>query len=156
MNFSASYDRNGEMDSAFPEPGSNQIELALEDLSHKEKETLIALLTSKSDTEAIAKSPVGKTQYYAYKKKLQPIKEKLSNELTLEALRLLKANSIDAAEVLTSLLKSYNQNVKLKAAVEVLDRTVGGKPEIVNKQITQIGIIGVTQEDLQKLVEPED
>jgi len=138
------------------EPRPNETELALENLSHKEKSTLIALLTSKSDTEAIGKAPVGKTQFYEYKKKLQPIKEKLSNELTLEALRLLKAKSIDAAEVLTGLLNSYNQNIKLKAAVDVLDRTVGvRKPEVISRQITQIGIVGVTPEDLAKLTEPE-
>src|SRR3989344_714459 len=138
------------------EPRPNETELALENLSHKEKSTLIALLTSKSDTEAIEKAPVGKTQFYEYKKKLQPIKEKLSNELTLEALRLLKAKSIDAAKVLTGLLNSYNQNIKLKAAVDVLDRTVGvRKPEVISRQITQLGIVGVTPEDLAKITEPE-
>ncbi|MFH1863950.1 MAG: hypothetical protein ABIJ85_03530, partial [bacterium] len=103
-------------------------------------------------------APCGKTQFYKYKKQLQPLKEELIRQLTLKALEVLQGNAIKAAEVITGLLENNNPHIRLPAAREVLDRTVGQpkKQETFNQNITQIGIIGVTNEDLRRLVEPSN
>lgn len=135
----------------------NESELQWESLSDKQKGVLIAMLIAKDDKEAIDLSPVAKTQYYKYKKDLASYKELVVNEITKKALQVLQGNSIRAAEAISDMLDSHNLNIKYKAAVEVLDRTVGQpqKQQVEKPNITMLAIQGITQKDLQMLTEPE-
>lgn len=134
----------------------NQTEPVWDKLGDRERSVLLAMMVSQNDTDAIKISPVGKTQYYRYKKILEPLKKELALCITKKALETLQGNAIKAAEVMVGLLDNYNPNVKHAAAKEILDRTVGQpkKQEIVATSITQIGIIGITKDDLNRLVEP--
>lgn len=94
-------------------------------LTDKEKITLLAMLAAKSDAEAIQLAPVGKTQFYAHKKKLEAYKQQLINGLLGKTLEVLQANSIKAAVTLTDLLDSPNPKIRKEAAESVLDRSIG-------------------------------
>lgn len=136
----------------------NENEPRWDDLSAKERDTLIAMLVSKNDSEAIRLAPVAKTTFYALKRRLSPLRKTLSMQVSAKALEILQGNSIKAAETLTKLLDSHHLATKRRVAEQILDRTVGQpkKQNQINTQITQIGIVGVTKEDLLKLTEPPE
>lgn len=130
--------------------------LQLDQLNDKERGVLIAMLTSETTKEAIKKSPVKRSQFFKYKKRLLPLKEELSRQITAKAVEILKGNASKAAGALVELLDSHNQNVKHRAATEVLDRSVGQpKKNIENQNITVIGIQGIEKKDLLPLIEPQ-
>lgn len=130
-------------------------------LSDKEKLVLLALLMSKSDTEALKRSPIKKTQFYEYKKRLEPIKKKLITELLAKAMEIIQGNTIKAAEVLAQELDHPNEKIRQQAAETILDRAIG-RPNIsiqqtyVNKPRLDFKIIGVSQEKIDALFKPDD
>lgn len=130
-----------------------------ESLTDKERKTLVAMLVAKSDIEALKLAPVGKTQFYAHKKKLEPYRQQLINGLLGKALEVLQANSIKAAETLTEMLNSPNVQTRRAAAESVLDRSVG-KPHTTEQQqpiksLQPLIMIGVPQEKLARLFIPK-
>jgi len=145
------------MDRALIEPKVNQTELLWDNLADKEKSVLVAMLVGKTNAEAVKLAPVRKTQFYRYKKRLEPLKRQLATQISAKAVEVLQGNAIKAAEVITGLLDNPHPKIRGDAAVEVLDRTVGQskKQEIINARITQLAIIGVTQADIERLIEPE-
>lgn len=144
------------MDGALIEPEVNHTEPLWNNLTDKEKSVLVAMLVGKTNAEAIKLAPVGKTQFYRYKMKLEPLKDQLISQITGKAVEVLQGSAIKAAEVLVDLLNSPGPKIRADAAVEVLNRTVGQakKQEIINARITQIGIIGITNDDIKRLTEP--
>lgn len=137
----------------------DKTELQWGSLSDKERQTLLAMLTSKDDAEAIQRSPVGKTQFYAHKKKLEPYKQELVNGLLGKALEVLQANSIKASERLVELLDSPHPKTRQLAAESILDRSIG-KPTATEHtqpkpQLTPIVLVGVPQEKLDRLFIPK-
>lgn len=124
-------------------------------LSVKEKLVLVAMLTTNSDVEAIKTSPVKKSQFYEYKKRLLPIKKKLVAELLNKAIENLQGNTLKATKVLEDQLESRSETIRLKVAESILDRTIG-RPNMaettrpVNKSIN-FHIIGVPQEKIDRL-----
>jgi hypothetical protein len=136
----------------------NGSELKWDDLTSTEREVLISMLISKNDTEAIRLAPVAKTTFYALKRRLRPLKDTLSVQVSAKALEILQGNSIKAAETLSKLLDSNHIPTKRRVAEQILDRTVGSpkRQEQINAQITQIGFVGVTKEDLLSLTKPPE
>ena len=105
------------------EPNINELNWDI--LTDKEKITLLAMLAAKNDAEAIRLSPVGKTQFYVHKKKLEAYKQQLISGLLGKSLEVLQANSIKAAETLTELLDSPNPKIRKEVAESILDRSIG-------------------------------
>jgi len=140
------------------EPEANESGQNWDNLNNREREVLIALLTSKNDIEAIQKASIGKTRYYELKKKLSPVKEQLVLEIGNQALQTIKGSSLKAARVLTQLLDSNNPNIKMKVAEQILTRTLGETPrqEVARPNITVIGIQGITEKDLWRLTQPAE
>lgn len=139
---------------------SDKNEPVWDSLSSKEKLTLLAILTSKNDEEAIKRAPVSKTQFYSHKKKLEPFRQKLVDDIIGKAVEVLRANSIKAAERLTELLDSPNAKVRQQAAESVLDRSIG-RPNVAEQQQTQrplpsLVLVGVPQSKIDRLFVTEE
>lgn len=139
------------------EPDQNGI--IWDTLSDKEKLVLLAMITSNSEKEAIEKSPVGKTQYFVYKRRLDPIKDQVIDSMLMKAYEVLKGNTMKAAEVLSEQLDSPKDSVRYKAAKSILDRVVGRPRQ--TQQVHQTAkmqnfyLIGVDQKKIDKLFEPQ-
>lgn len=136
----------------------NQNDTPWDTLSDKEKLVLLAMLRAKNDKEAQQFSPVKKTQFFAYKKKLEPLKKQLAEQVLTKTIEILQGNSLRAAETLSELLDSSNPKTRQLAAEAVLDRTIG-RPKIAIQQntvnITPIQLIGVPQEKIDALFIPK-
>ena len=137
---------------------ANQTELQLASLNSAQRQALLAILTSSSDQEARTKVKIGKTRFYQIKRQLEPYLKELAVEITEEAVQILKANSVRAAQELTMLLGSQNDKIRLAASESLLDRTVG-KPHVAIRQtnvsISKIELIGVPQEKIDALFIPK-
>lgn len=138
---------------------SDKTELQWAVLSDKERQTLLAMLTSKDDAEAIQRAPVGKTQFYAHKKKLEPYKQQLISGLLGKAREILQSNALKASERLVELLDSPNPKTRKEASESILDRAIG-KPHITEqqqaqKQLEPLILVGVPQEKLDALLIPK-
>jgi len=136
----------------------SELNVNWESLGSKEREILIIMLTSSSDSEAISRCPVGKTRYYQLKKRLSPIREQLAIEVGRKALETIRGSSLEAANTLVKLLNSRNENIKVKAAEQILDRVLGTsqKQFAERPNITILGIRGISDEDLNKLTQPPE
>lgn len=93
-------------------------------LSPKQIQTLVAIMTTRTDAEAIEKSPYSMTYFYEIKPKLMKYKQWYLEKQLEKATTILQEATPDAAEVLAKQLKETNKNevLKNKAANDVLDR----------------------------------
>lgn len=93
-------------------------------LSQKHIQTLVAILTTKTDKEAIELSPYGERHFYEIKPALLKYKQWYLEKQLEKATTILQEATPDAAEVLAKQLRETNKNeiLKNKAANDVLDR----------------------------------
>lgn len=83
-------------------------------------ETLLALLTTNTKTEACKKLNIGRTALYARIDKYGL--NTFLDTLPSHALGVLQQGGIEAAENFVNKLKSYNESISMDASREILDR----------------------------------
>lgn len=98
----------------------------LSPLSPKQVQTLLAIVTSLTDIEAIKKCPYSETQYYRLKPKLIKYRDWIMEKSLEQAQDILKIASPEAALTLYKGLK--DSRAKYDNAKAILDRS-GGVPE---------------------------
>lgn len=102
----------------------------LDNLSAEELAYVYERSTTHKDATAYKAAGISKSTFYerydeTRRDELNDLAFQIRKERTLLANRELIAKAQDAAQVLTKLLTDENPNVKLKAATEILDRTMG-------------------------------
>ena len=102
-----------------------------------------------SDAQAIRQSGVPKATFYSWSKEerdhLNEIAQKIKRNITLRMIAKLEESGEDAVDALLTTLKSRNENVKQKAAIEVIDRILGKPIQSTKTDITSGGeVIRIT------------
>ena len=94
-------------------------------LSAKQVQTLIAIISTNSDIEAIKVSPYKESHFYRLKPMLLKYKEQYLNNSVTQSLDMLKALSPKSVQVLGEQLdEKRNGQLRNKAANDILDRVI--------------------------------
>ncbi len=119
----------------------------LPQLSPKQVQTLMAMLSSSSDAEAIKKCPYSEAQFYRYKPLLMKYKEHYLNQSLQQSVDMLKALSPRAVYELGEELNHRDTRIKNKAANDILDRAIPKRPDVA----VQVNNYQVSEEQLDRL-----
>ena len=106
-------------------------------LDKKAQETLVAILTSKTMTEAAEKLSIDRTTLY--KRIARYNLDEFIDEIPKQALMTLKMGSVRAASELISEVEHRRVDVRQKAATEILDR-VGVGAKVRNQTNVQVNV----------------
>lgn len=99
--------------------------MSLPPLKPKQVQALVAMLTSDTDEEAIAKGPYAHAQFYRLKPALVKYKEWYLNKQLEETVTRLKTLSPKSVKVLGEQLDNKrNEQIRNKAANDILDRVL--------------------------------
>ena len=114
-------------------------------LTPKQRRAIAAILTTRNYEEAMTAARVSRQTFYNWMK--QPhFKAELDrqlNELTDVAFNQLKGAAGDAVQTLRTLLNSESENVKLRAAQDIIDYTIKAR---------ELGDISARLDELERLV----
>ncbi|MGE5445183.1 MAG: hypothetical protein ACM3SR_11385 [Ignavibacteriales bacterium] len=100
-------------------------------LSPKQAITLMAIISTTTDDEAIARCPYSRSQFYRLKPQLIKYKETYLNQSLQNSLDMLKALSPKAVGVLGDQLDlKRNEQVRNKAANDILNQAIGKRETI--------------------------
>ena len=107
-----------------------ELRVELDRLDEKQLAYVIARSKCVSDAKAIEDSGVSRSTVYrawdeATRAKLNELAQRFKRETAAQVLMVMQENAITAAEAIAGLIKSRNENVKLKASQDILDRVVG-------------------------------
>ena len=102
-----------------------------------------------SDAQAIRESGVPKATFYCWPKeerdKLNELAQKIRRNVALRMIAKLEDAGEEAVDTLIKTMKSRNENVKQRGAVEVIDRILGKPTQSVKADVTNsVEIIRVT------------
>jgi len=101
----------------------------LEQLNERQRAYVIARSKSNSDSQALKEVGISPATFWRWDKelrdKLNDIAQRFKTEVAYRVLMKLQDNAEDAAGAIVGLLKSRNENVRIKAAQDILDRTIG-------------------------------
>jgi glutamyl-tRNA reductase len=130
----------------------NNLRTELDHLEDARLEYVMARSKVNSDAQAIRQSRVPKATFYSWSKEerdnLNELAQKIKRNITLRMIAKLEEAGEDAVDALLTTLKSRNENVKQRAAVEVIDRILGKPTQSVKNDITSGGdVIKITIKD---------
>lgn len=98
-------------------------------LDDRELAYVIARSKAVSDSKALKDSGIASSTFYGWeesrREKLNELAQKFKRETATRVLMIMQDNAERAAKTVTNLMDSRNENIKLKASQEVLDRSVG-------------------------------
>lgn len=98
-------------------------------LDDRELAYVIARSKAVSDSKALKDSGIASSTFYGWeesrREKLNKLAQKFKRETAMRVLMIMQDNAERAAKTVTNLMDSRNENIKLKASQEVLDRSVG-------------------------------
>jgi len=98
-------------------------------LDDRELAYVIARSKAVSDSKALKDSGIASSTFYGWeesrREKLNELAQKFKRETAMRVLMIMQDNAERAAKTVTNLMDSRNENIKLKASQEVLDRSVG-------------------------------
>lgn len=98
-------------------------------LDDRELAYVIARSKAVSDSKALKDSGIASSTFYGWeesrREKLNELAQKFKRETAMRVLMIMQDNAERAAKTVTNLIDSRNENIKLKASQEVLDRSVG-------------------------------
>ena len=101
----------------------------INNLDDRELAYVIARSKTVSDNKALKESGIPSSTFYGWeelrREKLNDIAQKFKRETAMRVLMIMQDNAERAAKTVTNLMDSRNENIKLKASQEVLDRSVG-------------------------------
>ncbi len=116
-------------------------------LRPKELLTLLAMLETNTDAEAIAKCPYSESQYYRLKPKLEKYKSQYLTAQVDKAAGIIKANAPKAAMELAKELNERTPQMRNKAANDILDKALPKqKSDGPNVQVNVQNVIGKQKE----------
>jgi HEAT repeat protein len=134
----------------------NSLRTELDQLENQRLDYVMARSRVNSDAQAIRESGVPKATFYCWDKaerdNLNELAQKIKRNVALRMIAKLENAGEEAVDTLLKTLKSRNDSVKQRAAVEVMDRLLGKptqKQEISGKD-NEPFVINV------KLVEEDD
>lgn len=130
-------------------------EINLPPLSYKQTLTLMAMLSSNTDDEAISKCPYARSHYYRLKPQLMKYKEMYLSGFLGKSLDMLKALSPKAVQELGEELENRDVRVKNKAANDILDKVIPKKEQQTNVQVNVRPILGGTAKEVLEGYEDE-
>lgn len=98
-------------------------------LDDRELAYVIARSKAVSDSKALKDAGIASSTFYGWeesrREKLNELAQKFKRETAMRVLMIMQDNAERAAKTVTNLMDSRNENIKLKASQEVLDRSVG-------------------------------
>jgi len=101
----------------------------LEQLEDRQLAYVVARSKCFKDADALKEIGLSKNTFYKWdaseRKKLNELAQRFKHETAMRVLMKLQDHAEEAVDVITGLMKSRNDNVKLKSAQDVLDRSVG-------------------------------
>lgn len=101
----------------------------LNNLDEREFAYVIARSKFNSDNKAIKDCGISSSTFYSWeeskREKLNGLALQFKRETAMRVLMIMQDNAERAAKTVTNLMDSRNENIKLKASQEVLDRSVG-------------------------------
>jgi hypothetical protein len=107
----------------------NGLRTELNNLDEREFAYVIARSKVNSDNKAIKESGISSSTFYNWeesrREKLNELAQRFKRETGMRVLMIMQDNAERAAKTVTNLMDSRNENIKLKASQEVLDRSVG-------------------------------
>jgi len=108
-----------------------ELRTELDRLDEKQLAYVIARSKCVSDAKAIEDSGIPRSTFYRVwdettRARLNGLAQRFKRETAAQVLLVMQESAVTAAEAIVGLVKSRNENIKLKAAQDVLDR-VGGK-----------------------------
>ena len=114
-------------------PSGGDLRAILNRLDDAQLDYVLARAKTNSDAEAYRAAGISKATFYRWPRdvrdRLNEYAQQVKRRVALRVVGVLEDAAEDAAKALVSALKHGNINTRLKAAVEVLDRTVGKSPE---------------------------
>lgn len=113
------------------------LRLELDKLNERQRAYVVARSKSNSDAQALIESGIPKKTFYrmdkATRDHLNELAQHFKSDTAYKVMLKLKENAEKAADTLAELMqKSRNDNVKIKAAQDILDRTVGKASESID------------------------
>lgn len=101
----------------------------MNNLDDRELAYVIARSKVVSDSKALKESGIASSTFYGWdearREHLNEIASRFKRETATRVLMIMQDNAERAAKTVTNLMDSRNENIKLKASQEVLDRSVG-------------------------------
>lgn len=101
----------------------------MNNLDDRELAYVIARSKAVSDSKALKESGIASSTFYGWdearREHLNEIASRFKRETATRVLMIMQDNAERAAKTVTNLMDSRNENIKLKASQEVLDRSVG-------------------------------
>jgi hypothetical protein len=101
----------------------------LDNLEERQLDYVIARSKCSSDSQALKESGLARSTFFGWdeivRSKLNELAQQFKRETAMRVLMIMQDNAERAAKTVTNLMDSRNENIKLKASQEVLDRSVG-------------------------------
>ena len=109
----------------------------LDKLEERRRNYVVARSKSNNDLQAIKESGIPKATFYSWDKAerdhLNELAQHFKSDTAYKVMLKLKENAEKAADTLAELMqKSRNDNIKIKAAQDILDRTIGKASESID------------------------
>jgi ACT domain-containing protein len=90
---------------------------------------VIARSKCSSDSQALKDAGIARSTFYEWdesiRARLNELAQQFKRETALRVLMVMQENAESAADAIAGLVKSRNENVKLKASQDILDRVIG-------------------------------
>lgn len=101
----------------------------LDKLDERQLAYVVARSKCLSDSQALKDSGIPRGTFYSWdssdRERLNQIAQRFKHEVAMRVLMTLQEHAEEAALTVSTLMKSRNDNVKLRAAQDILDRVVG-------------------------------
>jgi hypothetical protein len=101
----------------------------LDSLDERQLAYVVARSKCLSDSKALKESEIPRATFYSWdvseRKKLNELAQRFKRETAMRVLMNLQEHAEEASLVVAGLMKSRNDNIKLKSAQDILDRVVG-------------------------------
>jgi N-methylhydantoinase B/oxoprolinase/acetone carboxylase alpha subunit len=121
----------------------NGLQTELNRLSDQRLEYVMARSRVNSGAQAIRDSGISRATFYSWSQderdKLDEIAQQIKRSVAIRIINKLEEHADDAVMALIGTLKSRNENIKQKAAIEILDRVIGKSTQRVEADITSGG-----------------
>ena len=121
----------------------NSLRTELDQLENQRLDYVMARSRVNSDAQAIRESGVPKATFYCWDKTerdhLNELAQKIKRNVALRMIAKLEEAGEDAVDTLLKTMKSRNDSVKQRAAVEVMDRLLGKPTQPNTTDITSDG-----------------
>lgn len=101
----------------------------LDNLEERQLDYVIARSKCSSDSQALKDAGIARSTFYEWNEsiraRLNELAQQFKRETALRVLMVMQENAELAADAIAGLVKSRNENVKLRASQDILDRVIG-------------------------------